>query len=234
MSLMVQRLPPLLSLLVAAVATALVVARCSGRYRSLLQRSPPLYSRRSSQRSPLLVVSNHVRNFLWWPCNCVFAQLQLFRRSCRCCCCEMADDNAGRMFFYVQTCPRAEGCSPGAWKKGRCWDWTEDEARARLVKHLMLSGNHLLDQQEAEEVAEEAVIEQDQWPDPPVPSKKAKLDALATPKFGKHNNGQGAAIAVRSASSSSSGTVTIRREQLQQAIRPISDFAHVPQSPCIF
>jgi len=144
----------------------------------------------------------------------------------------MAED-AGNMFFYVQTCPRAEACSARSWKQGRVWDWTEEEARARLVNHLVNSGNHLMDPQEAEEVAEEGVIEQDKWPDPPVPSKKAKFDGPSA-KFGQHTNGSPTAIAVRSASSSSSGTVTIRREQLQQAIRPINDFAHVPQSPCIF
>jgi hypothetical protein len=151
----------------------------------------------------------------------------------RCCCCEMSED-AGKMFFFVQTCPRAESCSARSWKQGRCWDWSEEEAKGRLVFHLVNSSLHQMDPEEAEEVALEGVIEQGKWPDTPVPRKKAKFDHPSA----KAKLDPPSAVAVRfgssSSSSSSSGTVTIRREQLSQAIRPINDFAHVPQSPCIF
>jgi hypothetical protein len=133
-------------------------------------------------------------------------------------------ENANKEYFFVQCCPRIEVCSPNHWKKSRVWDWTEEECRARLKEHLMTSGKHLMDEEEAELTSQEPLLETAVWPDTPAqvpPSKKQKYElAIGAPKGGRP------LALTTSSSSSSSGFVQIKKEHLSQVFGHRSDFAH--------
>ena len=43
-----------------------------------------------------------------------------------------------KTFFYYETCPCAVQCSASVWKNAKVWGWTPEEAKARLVRHLMV------------------------------------------------------------------------------------------------
>ena len=51
---------------------------------------------------------------------------------------------AGRVRFFSARCPLADECSEAAWKRtGGCSSWTsEEEARHKLLEHLLRSGRH--------------------------------------------------------------------------------------------
>ena len=52
-------------------------------------------------------------------------------------------------------------CSSQAWKRSACWGWTEQEARNRLVEHLVTSSKHHMQREEAINLAEEHEIRSD-------------------------------------------------------------------------
>jgi uncharacterized membrane protein YgcG len=148
----------------------------------------------------------------------------------------MADSNVGRTFFYVENCVRVEVCSTASWKNARVWDWSADACLARLKTHLMTSGLHKMDEEEANFAMLDAVVLDEVWPeqapqqsDHPPPSKKARGDKYGGGSGGG-SSGSGNKLAVRGSdsggSSGSSGSILIPRQTITQALRPNNDFAH--------
>ena len=45
-------------------------------------------------------------------------------------------------FFYCESCPLQEECTPQNFKTWGCWGYTEEECRAKVLKHLRGSGKH--------------------------------------------------------------------------------------------
>jgi len=62
-------------------------------------------------------------------------------------------------YYYYRTCPCSKDCSSTSWNKAEAWGWSEDEAKAKLVKHLVLSDLHGLSEEEAWEHVEQTTIE---------------------------------------------------------------------------
>jgi hypothetical protein len=199
-----QRLPPLLSLLsllVAAVATALC---CSGRHRYLfLFISTTSYCGSSAaffSFKGLRVEASALGRCLG------------FRGM------DSGPPEAGQTtYYYVESCPRIESCNPGHWKKSKVWDWTEEGCRGQLKIHLMNCGKHLMPADEAELVAAEPELETENYQAPPeAPHPKRQRPGNQQNVVGR---GQLAIPGGSSGSggSSSGGFVSIKRETLVSA-----------------
>ena len=146
----------------------------------------------------------------------------------------MTDSDVGKLFIFVEACPLCEAGTEASWKKAECWDWTEDGAAVRMRNHLMLSSHHKVTREEADELigitsfTEDAYVEQPEpaqktqrWqPSEPPPTHLAKRAAIGAPMVQIEST----------ASSSSSGTVTICRDVLVSAIGPSNDFAREAQN----
>jgi hypothetical protein len=64
----------------------------------------------------------------------------------------MAEKSSTR-YFFIKWCPRADECSDQSWKRAAVWDHTPDGCRDRLVDHLVTSGHHEMDEDDAIELA---------------------------------------------------------------------------------
>jgi hypothetical protein len=65
-------------------------------------------------------------------------------------------------YFYVPCCPSPE-CTTEAFKRAQVWGWTRDEAKQRLITHLMRSGHHMLPKEDAEVIAADVELEEDEY-----------------------------------------------------------------------
>jgi uncharacterized membrane protein YgcG len=234
MSLNVQRLPPLLLLLVAAVATALC---CSGCHRychschCLSQRSLPLCVAAVATAIVTLVIA--CRSTLVIACRSLsllvaavaflsFKGLRVEASALGRCLgfrgMDPGPPEAGQtMYYYVESCPRIESCNPGHWKKSKVWAWTEEGCRGQLKIHLMNCGKHLMPADEAELVAAEPELETENYQAPPeAPHPKRQRPGNQQNVVGR---GQLAIPGGSSGSggSSSGGFVSIKRETLVSA-----------------
>lgn len=54
-----------------------------------------------------------------------------------------------RTCFFVRECPCSDRCSTQAWKRAAVWGYSQEEAREKLIKHLIRSGVHLLPKPDA-------------------------------------------------------------------------------------
>jgi hypothetical protein len=191
-----QRLPPLLSLLVAAVATALCRSGC---HRSV-----------------------RFHYALWWQCSSFFVfqkfGLLAFRSSRRFSIRSMAAEEP-TTYFYPAECPLAAECQSGSWRNAKIWGWSEEECRGRLKLHLMNSGLHKCTDAEADALCESCPLEIDEHTAPP-PSKKQKHQPAIGARRGQLQ------LATPSSSSSGSDGVVIKKEHLKQVFRHSNDFAH--------
>ena len=62
--------------------------------------------------------------------------------------------------YYFAKCPLHDGCSATSWARiKKCGAYTMDEAKAKLVNHLMNSNLHYLGKEEAYEIADTAAWE---------------------------------------------------------------------------
>ena len=61
-----------------------------------------------------------------------------------------------RKFIYCRQCPAHGDCSAAAWKRAAAWGWSIDEAQGAVVRHLMSSGLHNLDHEDAVELSDAA------------------------------------------------------------------------------
>ena len=60
---------------------------------------------------------------------------------------------AGISFFYCEGCPAEATCTPASFKRAQVWGWTEEGAKAQLIKHLTTSTHHPLPLEDAESLA---------------------------------------------------------------------------------
>ena len=67
---------------------------------------------------------------------------------------------------YVSFCPHGNDCSRGGRRLG--WDASADDARARIVHHLVASSKHDFRQDDAQLAAEAAELLEEEWEAPPV------------------------------------------------------------------
>ena len=76
---------------------------------------------------------------------------------------------------FVSFRPHAYDCGRGGRRLG--WDETEDEARARIVRHLTASTKHSFIQEDAQTAADAAELQEEEWEVPvltPPPKGKGK------------------------------------------------------------
>lgn len=186
-----------------AVSTALLLVLHGGRPTATrAQRSPhrlvfgghPTASR--AQRSPYRPRAQRSPHRSFSVCVCRLARgavvpplvepsLKLRRRSRFCLELRTATTRARsdcpampRTFYYLQECPVAHECTDAAFKRAAVWDFDETEARARLVKHLVNSGNHKMPEDDAEIIANHTEFLVGDWPDASdeKPTKKKRGD----------------------------------------------------------
>ena len=62
-------------------------------------------------------------------------------------CCAVA--MSMKSYFFATECPLNHECSSQAWKRSGCWDYTEDECRARVYDHLVKSSLHVVTPEDA-------------------------------------------------------------------------------------
>lgn len=74
-----------------------------------------------------------------------------------------ASSSEPEVFYFVSECPLGEGCTSASWKKARVWGWTPEECKAKLRRHLMMSGNHKVDEVGAELMAEAVTLDTMDW-----------------------------------------------------------------------
>jgi hypothetical protein len=63
-------------------------------------------------------------------------------------------------YYYVVQCPLVHQCTTAAFKRSQCWDYTEDGARQRLIRHLEVSELHRCNAKDARILADDAEIEE--------------------------------------------------------------------------
>ena len=87
----------------------------------------------------------------------------------------------GETYFYCAACPCAESCSAAAWKRAAVWGWTLEEAKNVLMRHLTLSGNHMLDEDMAGHMVEVADDVEEPYvaPPPENPRKRQRSEPAA-------------------------------------------------------
>jgi len=128
---------------------------------------------------------------------------------------------AHNRYYYFATCPLYDDCSAMSWSKAKCWGWTEDEAKEQLFQHLVRSGLHELDPEEAWAQVEAATLEVgdgSKW------LKKGRRDAHALAKVQAAPPSKGLkrpssstelAVGIRG---SGNGGVFVSKEKLQLVI----------------
>ena len=52
------------------------------------------------------------------------------------------DSYTGRPYFTCEACPQADSCTAQAWSRAKCWAWSEEECRKRVLHHLLFSSHH--------------------------------------------------------------------------------------------
>ena len=65
-----------------------------------------------------------------------------------------------QLFFYCKACPKADQCNGPSWKKAACWDYDEAACRLKIRDHLIKSGKHNMDLEEATTLSNEAELAQ--------------------------------------------------------------------------
>ena len=70
------------------------------------------------------------------------------------------DDGGPRMYWRVLKCPRCDECSDQAWNRVRAWSFiNEDTAKDVVIKHLVNSSKHSMDEDAAGSYREDMEIE---------------------------------------------------------------------------
>jgi hypothetical protein len=63
------------------------------------------------------------------------------------------EDDQVHSYFFIEACPLAgddgSGCSHASWKNASVWGWTPEECQNQLKIHLMRSGHHHLNEEDA-------------------------------------------------------------------------------------
>jgi hypothetical protein len=75
---------------------------------------------------------------------------------------EQDDPQFVRTVYFVRECPCAEECSVQAWNRCAHWSYEGHEAVLEMVaKHLISSGKHMKTSEEAEKLAGEAIVHEE-------------------------------------------------------------------------
>ena len=73
---------------------------------------------------------------------------------------EDQDEGGPRMYWRVLKCPRCDECSDQAWNRVQAWSFiSEDIAKDVVIKHLVNSSKHAMDEETAETYREDMEIE---------------------------------------------------------------------------
>ena len=73
---------------------------------------------------------------------------------------EDQDEGGPRMYWRVLKCPRCDECSDQAWNRVQAWSFlNEDIAKDVVIKHLVNSSKHAMDEETAETYREDMEIE---------------------------------------------------------------------------
>ena len=78
-------------------------------------------------------------------------------------------------WWYYDSCPLPEECTPASWKRAKCCGKFETLARANLKHHLVNSSNHELHPDKADRVIREAVLKHEPYYEK-VPSDETQGD----------------------------------------------------------
>ena len=66
-------------------------------------------------------------------------------------------------YWFYESCPLADSCSPASWKRAKCSGKFEAQARLALKHHLVNSANHELHPDKADRVIRRAVLKHEQY-----------------------------------------------------------------------
>ena len=71
------------------------------------------------------------------------------------------DDEAPRTWWSVKACPSSDACSQVSWKKAQCWSYLSEEVACRRVQdHLMRSGFHNMNEDDAFVLSQACEVEE--------------------------------------------------------------------------